>query len=467
MLQQLYRHSLTLLTDFYQLTMANGYWQRELHDREAVFELYYRKNPFGGHYAVAAGLPLVIEYLEQLQFDVNDIQYLAGLSDGKGQALFDESFLNYLQRFEFQCTIHAVPEGSFVQPHAPLVRVRGPLWQCQFIETALLTLVNFSTLIATKAHRVCTAAGSDDVLEFGLRRAQGIDGGVSASRAAYLGGCAATSNVLAGKLCGIPVRGTHAHSWVMVFDDELTSFRAYADAYPGSCVLLVDTYDTEQGVRNAIRVGQELRESGHELAGIRLDSGDLAALSITARRLLDEAGLTNTRIVASDSLDEFRIAALKAEGAQIAVWGVGTRLATAYDQPALGGVYKLSAIRNAEGKWEDRMKRSSTPAKASLPGMHGVKRYCLAGRPVADVLYDLREEDITEIVTTEGVPVRLPDYDTVRELLRPVYVAGECVYTPSSLRESRAKLLATPVPEEGMAVYLTRGLYERRVVALG
>ena len=455
MLDQLYRHNLTLLTDLYQLTMAAGYWHHELHDRQAVFQLYFRKHPFGGHYTVAAGLALAIEYLEGLCFEVDDIQYLAGLG------LFDESFLNYLQRFDFQCAIDAVPEGSFVQAHQPLVRVRGPLLQCQLIESALLNLLNFSTLIATKAHRVCAAAGSDAVLEFGLRRAQGIDGAVTAARAAYLGGCAATSNVLAGKLCGIPVRGTHAHSWVMVYGDEVAAFRAYAAAQPNNCILLVDTFDTEQGVRHAITVGKELRQIGHSLNGIRLDSGDLVALSQTARRLLDEAGFTTTKVVASDSLDEFRIAELKKKGAAIAVWGVGTRLVTGHDQPALGGVYKLTAIQNADGVWEDRRKYSATPAKASIPGRHAVRRCTLNGRPVADVLYDLQEREPGELVNKDGRRVVLPSYDRVEELLVPIFREGKLVYERPSLRESRRHLAATPVPEPTWLWAMSEALYER------
>ena len=463
MIDRLYRPVLALHTDLYQLTMARGYFEQELHDREAVFELFYRKNPFGGHYAVVAGLPLVLDYLEQLQFRVDDIQYLAGLRDPHGKALFDESFLNFLQRFAFRCSIDAVPEGRFVQPHQPLVRVRGPLWQCQLIETALLNIINFSTLVATKAHRIVAAAGAGTVLEFGLRRAQGIDGGVSASRAAYLGGCAATSNVLAGRLCGIPVRGTHAHSWVMLFESEVASFEAYAAAYPGNTVLLVDTYDTDRGVQRAIEVGLRMREAGHELMGIRLDSGDLVASSQRARAMLDEAGLGGTRIIASDSLDEYRIAELNQQGARIDVWGVGTRLATAYDQPALGGVYKLTAVRNADGAWEDRIKRSATPAKSSTPGMHGVKRYHNAGRPVADVCYDLREEAIGRLVDADGRAATLPDYDSVRELLVPVYEQGQRVYTPPPLIEARATLLKTPTPAPDFGLLWSRRLHQQKV----
>ena len=277
----------------------------------------------------------------------DDTAYLAGLKGNDGRPLFEPAFLDYLCRLEPACDIDAVPEGTVVFPQEPLVRVRGPLLQAQLLETALLNIINFQTLVATKAARLVLAARGEPVLEFGLRRAQGIDGALSASRAAYIGGCEATSNVLAGQLFDIPVRGTHAHSWVMCHDDELTAFREYARVMPNNCVFLVDTYDTLQGVRHAVTVGQELRRQGHELIGIRLDSGDLASLSIEARKILDEGGFPRAAIVASNDLDEQIIETLKQQGARISVWGVGTRLVTGYDDPALGGVYKLSAIRDA------------------------------------------------------------------------------------------------------------------------
>ena len=316
-LSKLYRQKLTILTDLYQLTMAYGYWKNGMYDQEAVFHLFFRKHPFKGNYTIAAGLESVIHFLNDFKFSVDDIQYLGSLKGADGKALFDEGFLNYLQRLEFTCDVDAIPEGTAVFPHQPLLRIKGPLLQAQLIETTLLTLINFPTLIATKAARICQAAQDDTVLEFGLRRAQGIDGGLTASRSAYIGGCHATSNILAGKLFGIPVKGTHAHSWVMSVEDEPQAFASYADAMPNNCVFLVDTYDTIQGVKYAIEAGHELRKKGHEMLGIRLDSGDLADLSIKARKLLDEAGFPKTQIVASDSLNEVKIKALKEKGAKL------------------------------------------------------------------------------------------------------------------------------------------------------
>src|SRR5215213_2354655 len=353
----LYGQSLSLLTDLYQLTMAYGYWKLGRGEQEAVFHLTFRKHPFAGGFTVACGLHAVIDYLRALRFDESDVGYLATLKGNDGRPLFDRKFLDYLRDMRFTCDIDAIPEGTAVFPHEPLVRVKGPILQAQIIETPLLNLVNFQTLIATKAARVCLAARGEPVLEFGLRRAQGIDGALSASRAAYVGGCAATSNVLAGRLFGIPVKGTHAHSWVMSFEDEREAFQEYAEALPNNCVFLADTYDTLEGVRRAAEVGKKLRARGHEMVGIRLDSGDLAYLSIEARKILDEAGFPRAAILASNDLDENLIASLKEQGAKVNVWGVGTKLVTAYDQPALGGVYKMAAIRAKDGKaWEHKVK---------------------------------------------------------------------------------------------------------------
>ena len=374
MINTLYRHSLALLTDLYQLTMAYGYWKLGRADEGAVFHLFFRKAPFSGRYAVAAGLGPAIEFLRQFRFTESDLEYLRTIPGNDGRPLFDHGFLDYLSGLELTVDIDAMPEGTVAFGQEPLVRVRGPLLQCQLLETPLLNIVNFQTLIATKASRVTAAATGQSVLEFGLRRAQGIDGGLSSARAAYVGGCDATSNVLAGKLLGIPVKGTHAHSWVMSFDNELESFERYAEAMPNNCVFLVDTYDTLEGVRHAVTVGKQLRERGHELVGIRLDSGDLAYLSIEARRILDEGGFPNAVIVASNDLDEHLIENLRHQGAQIVVWGVGTKLATAYDQPALGGVYKLGALQLPDGTWEGKLKLSEQAAKTSLPGILQVRR---------------------------------------------------------------------------------------------
>ena len=389
-LTDLYRPSLALVTDLYELTMAYGYWKSGMAERQAVFCLSFRRNPFGSGATVACGLQPAAEFLEAIRFDREDLNYLDTLKAADGSHLFEPDFLEYLADFRFNGDLDAVPEGTVVFPHEPLLRVRGPLLAAQVVESALLNLVNFQTLVATKAARVVAAARGEPVLEFGLRRAQGFDGALSASRAAYVGGCAATSNVLAGRLYGVPVQGTHAHSWVMSFGDEPAAFQAYAEAMPANCTFLVDTYDTLDGVRHAIEVGRRLRQSGHAMRGIRLDSGDLASLSVDARRMLDEAGFADAAIVASGDLDEHAIAALKQQGAPIGVWGVGTRLATGHPDGALGGVYKLSAVQDADGQWHDKVKLSEQAEKSSLPGVLQVRRFCPGGRPASDVIYDQR-----------------------------------------------------------------------------
>ncbi|AYA38910.1 nicotinate phosphoribosyltransferase [Hymenobacter oligotrophus] len=445
-LSGLYRPSLSLLTDLYQLTMAYGYWRKGMQDREAVFHLYFRKPPFAGGYAVCAGLAYAVDWLEQLRFGEEDLAYLGALRGRKGNALFDPAFLDYLRDLRFTCDVDAIAEGTVVFANEPLIRVRGPLLQAQLIETALLTLVNFQTLIATKAARIREAVGpNDQILEFGLRRAQGFDGGLSATRAAYLGGADGTSNVLAGQQFGIPVRGTHAHSWVMAFEDEEEAFDAYADAFPDDSVFLVDTYDTLEGVRNAIRVAQRLRATGHELGGIRLDSGDLTYLSREARRLLDEAGFPQVRIVASNDLDEQLVTALKLEGARIDTWGIGTKLVTAYDQPALGGVYKLAALQRADGSgWDYTVKISEQLAKTSIPGILQVRRYLGAnGKPVADMLYNTAEElpaDLTIVDPMDPTRRRPVKSEQYRELLEPVFRQGKLVADLPTLQESRERV---------------------------
>ncbi|RME71634.1 MAG: nicotinate phosphoribosyltransferase [Planctomycetota bacterium] len=435
--------SFAMLTDLYELTMAYGYWREGLDRRRACFHLFFRKNPFGGGFALAAGLGPLIEALDSFRFSNDDLACLAELRGNDGQPLFEPAFLAYLGALRLECDIDAVPEGSVVFPFEPLVRVRGPLLQAQLLETLLLNQINFPTLVATKAARVCRAAGGDPVLEFGLRRAQGPDGGVTASRAAYVGGCVGTSNVAAGQRYGIPVRGTHAHSWVMAFATEREAFERYADAMPNNCIFLVDTYDTIEGVRNAIAVARRLRERGHELVGIRLDSGDLAALSKRARRMLDEAGFPQARIVASNELDEHVIRSLKDQGARIDVWGVGTKLATAWDQPALGGVYKLAAIETPSGRWRRMVKLSEQTAKISTPGILQVRRYERDGRLAADAIWD-------EELGIGSQPVLIDPLDHTRryrierglepgrDLLVPIYRGGERVYEPPALEGVRA-----------------------------
>lgn len=475
-LSQIYQTSLGLLTDLYQVTMASGYWNTGLAEREAVFHLFFRENPFGGGYAVSCGLAAAIEYLKAWSFTKTDLAFLAEQSGTDGKPLFDPRFLDYLGQQCFQCDVDAMEEGTVVLANEPMLRVRGPLMQCQLVETALLTMLNFETLIATKAARIVSVAGDDPVLEFGLRRAQGIDGGLSASRAAFIGGCAATSNVLAGKLFGIPVRGTHAHSWIMSFDDELQAMEAYAEAMPNNCIFLVDTYDTLEGVRKAAQVGRQLRKRGHEMVGIRLDSGDLASLSIQARRILDDAGFPNAKIVASNDLDEHLIDQLKGQGAQITIWGVGTRLATAYEQPALGGVYKLTAVQSPDGRWLDRVKLSEEPLKMTTPGILQVRRFLNDGQAVADCIVDEREEaerPPIPVHPADGSPGTIPSDASHHPLLVPIFRRGQSVYDPPSAAEARkqAKRQLTLFPQavrrlagpEAYPVYLDNSVYQKKL----
>ena len=421
--------SLGLLTDLYQLTMAAGYFEAGQTEREAVFHLFFRKNPFGGSYAVACGLEQALELVDSYRFEPADVDYLAGLTGNDDRPLFKSAFLDYLSALEISVDIDAVQEGTVIFPHEPLLRVRGPLAQCQLLETALLTILNFQTLIATKASRVSQAAAGDPIIDFGLRRAQGLDGGLSASRAAYIGGCSSTSNAMAGRRFGIPLKGTHAHSWVMVFDSEPEAFESWAAALPNNCVFLVDTYDTRQGIEHAIHAAEKLRLRGHEIVGIRLDSGDLVSLSQHARQRLDAAGFPAASIVASDDLDEHRIAQLKADGAKINVWGVGTRLATAHGQPALGGVYKLSAIRDRQGAWSPRIKLSEGRAKTSNPGIQQVRRFSDSSGWRTDVIYDESSglSDPCVRVDENGEQHALPRDVVGKDLLLPAIRGGSVV----------------------------------------
>jgi len=443
-LRSLYRPALGLLTDLYQLTMVDAGLQAGVQDREAVFHLYFRRHPFQGGFTIACGLETALEFLEDFRFADEDVDYLRSLTGNDGRPLFSPGLLALLRQIEVRCQIDAVPEGTVVFPYEPLLRVTGPLWQAQLLETALLNIVNFQTLIATKAARVAMAAQGDPVLEFGLRRAQGIDGALSASRAAYVGGCAATSNVLAGRLFDIPVKGTHAHSWVMCFDDETEAFDAYARAMPNNCVFLVDTYDTLRGVRRAVEVGHRLRERGHEMIGIRLDSGDLAYLSREARKILDEGGFPKAAIVASNDLDEHLIVSLKDQGARIAVWGVGTRLVTAHDEPALGGIYKLSAIRKPGEPWQDRVKLSEQAAKTSCPGLLQVRRFYEHGKALGDAIYDIRHPWSGECVLVDPLDFTrrkaIPAGTSGEDLLEPVFAGGRRVGSPLPLTAIRRRV---------------------------
>lgn len=433
-----------LFTDLYQITMAYGYWKTGKQDDQAVFNLYFRKNPFQGGFTIACGLESVIEYLEHFRFKEDELIYLASLNGADGQPLFQADFLAYLGGLQFSCDVEAIPEGTLVFPDEPLIRVTGPIIQCQLLETALLNMVNFQTLIATKAARMRLVAPEDSLLEFGLRRAQGPEGGIMASRAAFVGGFDATSNVYAGKKYGIPVKGTHAHSWVMSFDSEKESFYSYARHQPNNVILLVDTYDTLNGVKNAIEVGKELKANGQKLLGIRLDSGDLAYLSIKSRELLDEGGFEETAIVASNDLDEYIMKSLKDQGARIDTWGVGTKLVTAYDQPALGGVYKLAAIMDSEGNWVYKLKLSEQSIKTSTPGILQVRRFTKNGLFVGDMIYN-EEFDLGETVRMvnpyDFTKQRSFGADYVAEdLLVPVYRQGVLKYSLPSLDQIKARV---------------------------
>jgi nicotinate phosphoribosyltransferase len=438
-----------LYTDLYQLTMAQGYWAHGRAEDQAVFHLGFRRHPFAGGFALACGLEQVVELIERFGYDEAQRAYLGRLTGNDGRPLFDPAFLAWLGELRPSIDLDAMPEGTACFAHEPLLRVSGPLVQTQLLETALLTIVNFQTLIATKAARICLAAEGDPVIEFGLRRAQGLDGGLSASRAAYIGGCVATSNVAAGAAFDIPVKGTHAHSWVMSFTDEAEAFAAYAQAMPNNCVFLVDTYDTLRGVDRAIAEALELRARGHELVGIRLDSGDLAELSKAARAKLDAAGFEGAAIVASNDLCEHRIAALRRAGAKISVWGVGTRLVTGHDQPALGGVYKLSALRGGpEQPWRRMVKLSDTPIKTSTPGILQVRRLRRGGAAIVDLVYDQEfgppepGAEARNIDPLSDEAAALPADADADDLLVPILRAGQRVSQAPSTAAIRERALA-------------------------
>lgn len=427
--------NLTVMTDLYQLTMMYGYFKQGMTDTEAVFDLFFRELRGVREYAVMAGTESVVDYINNLRFEDSDIEYLRSLK------LFDEDFLKYLREFKFTGEIYAMPEGTIVFPREPLIRVKAPIIQAQLIETTLLTLVNHQTLVATKASRVKYAAGAGSVMEFGLRRAQGPDAGTLGARAAVIGGCSSTSNVAAGKLFDIKISGTHAHSWVMSFPSELDAFRAYADMFPDSCMLLVDTYDTlKSGVPNAIKVFDELKAAGHKPVGIRLDSGDIAYLSKEARIMLDEAGYTDVKICASSDLDEFVIQNLLMQGAKIDLWGVGTKLITSSDLPALGGVYKLAA-EVVNGEIIPKIKISENPIKTTNPGYKKVFRlYDKKGIAIADLIALNHEKiDDTKPLTLYHPVFRykkmtITDFK-VRELLVPLFIDGKQMYTPPTVSE--------------------------------
>jgi len=433
--------NLTLLTDFYQLTMMQGYNNSNKNDQVAVFDLFYRSNPSNSSYAISAGLDQVIDYINNLNFSEEDLSYLKSLN------VFTDDFLLYLKNFKFTGDIYAIPEGSVIFPREPLVRVKAPISQAQLIETAILNIINHQSLIATKASRVCWAAHDDGVLEFGLRRAQGPDAGVYGARAAMIGGCTGTSNVLTGKLFDVPVKGTHAHSWIMSFEDELTAFRTYAEYFSDACILLVDTYDTlKSGVPNAIKVFDELKEKGinSKLFGIRLDSGDLAYISKEARILLDAAGYPDAIISASSDLDEYLIRDLKIQDAKITLWGVGTNLITSADCPAFGGVYKLAA-EEINNTIIPKIKISENVAKVTNPGIKKIYRIYNNHNKIKADLITLEHEIIDETKTLtifdpentwKRMTLKAGEY-TCKELLAPIFIDGKCVYKSPSVMEIR------------------------------
>jgi len=436
--------NLTLLTDLYELTMMQGYFKNPT-DQVVVFDAFYRKNPCDGGYAISCGLSDVIEYIKNLHFTYEDIEYLRSLG------IFEDDFLEYLAGFHFTGDIWGIPEGTVIFPREPMLKVIAPIMQAQLIETAVLNLLNHQSLIATKAARVCYAAKGDTVMEFGLRRAQGPDAGLYGARAAVIAGCAGTSNVLTGKMFGVPVLGTHAHSWIMSFPSEYEAFKAYAEIYPNACTLLVDTYDVlESGVPNAIRVFTEMREAGIELKkyGIRIDSGDLAYLSKKAYEMLAAAGFEDAIISASSDLDEYLINSLKQQGAKINSWGVGTNLITAKDNPAFGGVYKLAAIKNeGDAEFTPKMKLSENTEKITNPGNKKIYRIYdkESGKIRADLIcledetFDTDKDLIIfdPVETWKKTKLRAGTY-TMRELLVQVFRKGECVYdAPTDTMEIR------------------------------
>lgn len=432
-----------LLSDFYQLTMAYAYWKAGISQRKAAFHLFFRRPPFKGGFTVACGLDSVIEFIESFHFSASDLEYLSSIKTQAGTPYFDDGFLSMLESLRLSVDVFGIEEGTSVFPYEPLLRIEGPLMQGQLLESPLLNLLNFSTLIATKASRICLAAQDDPVIEFGLRRAQGRNGALTASRACFVGGCTATSNVLAGKTYGIPVQGTIAHSWIMAFDDEEEAFMTYARVLPDACVFLVDTYDTIEGVKKAVRVGQWLKSQGKKLLGVRLDSGDLAQLSIQTRKILDDAGFFDTEIIASNELDEIVISELKHQGAKISMWGVGTNLVTGKEFPALDGVYKLSAIQDANGEWQNTLKLSEQYVKISNPGRLQIKRFMFKDHYYADMIYDteLGITDYSECVDLlDATKVyKLLECTSSFDVLVPIFKEGVCVYKRPSLQEIRAR----------------------------
>ncbi len=439
------QRNLTLLTDLYELTMMQGYFKEKDANETVIFDAFYRSNPGGNGYAICAGLEQAIEYIKELEFNSEDVDYL------RSTGLFEEDFLEYLLHFRFSGDIYAIPEGTVIFPREPLVKVIAPIMEAQLVETALLTIINHQSLIATKTARVVFAAEGDGVMEFGLRRAQGPDAGIYGARAAMIGGCVGTSNVLAGKMFNVPVKGTHAHSWIMSFPDELSAFRSYAKLYPKACILLVDTYDTlKSGVPNAIKVFKEMKEANIPLTsyGIRLDSGDLAYLSKKAKKMLTEAGFPDAIISASNDLDETLINSLKIQGATINSWGVGTNLITSKDCPSFGGVYKLAAVMDRKtGEFNPKIKLSENAEKITNPGNKEIKRIYSreTGKIIADLIclegevYDENHSLLLfDPIETWKKTHLAPNTYTMRDLLIPVFQKGKCVYESPAVMDIQA-----------------------------
>ena len=437
------KRNLTLLTDLYELTMMQGYYEKGQNEN-VIFDVFFRQNPCNNGYSVCAGLDQVIDYIKNLHFTYDDVDYLRGLG------IFKEDFLHYLSGFHFSGDIYAIPEGTVVFPKEPLLKVVAPIMEAQLVETAILNIINHQSLIATKTSRIVFAANGDGIMEFGLRRAQGPDAGLYGARAAMIGGCVGTSNVLAGQMFDVPVMGTHAHSWIMSFPDEYTAFKTYAEMYPDNCTLLVDTYDTlKSGVPNAIRVFQEFKDAGKPLIkyGIRLDSGDLAYLSKEARKMLDEAGFPEATICASNDLDEFLLHDLKMQGAAIDSWGVGTNLITSKDCPSFGGVYKLAAIQNEKGEFVPKIKISENAEKITNPGNKTIYRiYEKASGKIkadlicfADEVIDPKQDLLLfdPMDTWKKTKLAGGTYN-VREILLPIFKNGECLYKSPTLKEIAA-----------------------------
>lgn len=437
------KRNLTLLTDLYELTMMQGYYEKGQNEN-VIFDVFFRQNPCNNGYSVCAGLDQVIDYIKNLHFTYDDVDYLRGLG------IFKEDFLHYLSGFHFSGDIYAIPEGTVVFPKEPLLKVVAPIMEAQLVETAILNIINHQSLIATKTSRIVFAANGDGIMEFGLRRAQGPDAGLYGARAAMIGGCVGTSNVLAGQMFDVPVMGTHAHSWIMSFPDEYTAFKTYAEMYPDNCTLLVDTYDTlKSGVPNAIRVFQEFKDAGKPLIkyGIRLDSGDLAYLSKEARKMLDEAGFPEATICASNDLDEFLLHDLKMQGAAIDSWGVGTNLITSKDCPSFGGVYKLAAIQNEKGEFVPKIKISENTEKITNPGNKTIYRiYEKASGKIkadlicfADEVIDPKQDLLLfdPMDTWKKTKLAGGTYN-VREILLPIFKNGECLYKSPTLKEIAA-----------------------------